>query len=329
MPPGTPRARFGLLLVLLTATFSGVATFVNFWAVQGTNSDAFLALRNALVALILLPLALLATYAIPGESRRKLRPTDWGRLLVIGLVGGAIPFVLFFRGLQMAGTAGAATASYGYRTLFLMATVLGVVFLKERLHGRMFVAAALLLIGNGFLLSLAAPIWTDGTLLVLVATALWAGEYGLSKRLLRDLPSGTVAAGRVGFGALFLFAYVGVTGQFGAVAGWADVLGSVGTPAWWWMILSVILLAGFVSTWYAGLRHVDLSVATTVLLLGFPITWALGLLVGRTSLGVVPAAGAVAVVLGVGIAVGLAALRDTWSAVVEAAVVRMRRAPWT
>ncbi len=94
----------GLLLVASTAILSGVSTFVNFWAVQGTNSDAFLAVRNVLVALLLVPMALLARPAV----RVRLRSTEWERLAAIGLVGGAIPFLLFFRGLQMAGSAGAA-----------------------------------------------------------------------------------------------------------------------------------------------------------------------------------------------------------------------------
>jgi len=37
----------GLLLVLLTALISGVSNFVNFWAVQGTSSDAFIGFAAA------------------------------------------------------------------------------------------------------------------------------------------------------------------------------------------------------------------------------------------------------------------------------------------
>ncbi len=291
----------GLLLVLLTALISGVSTFVNFYAVQGTNSDAFIAVRNVAVAVMLAPLALLAGRGV----RTRLARSDWLRLGTIGLIGGAIPFLLFFRGLQMAGSGGAATASFGYRALFLMAAVLAVVYLKERYSARIALAAGLLLGGNALLLSLNAPVWTDGTLLVLIATGLWAAEYTLSKRALQHLPSGTVALGRMGFGGAYLLAYLGLTGQFAAVAGFSGA-------QWQWIAVSAILLVGFVSTWYAGLKTVDLSIATSVLVLAFPITWALGFLADRSIFTATQAAGVVAIVFGAALAVGLASMKDTW-----------------
>ncbi len=306
----------GILLVLLTALISGVSTFVNAFAVKDASSDAFVAVRNVAVAAMLVPLALLAGRT----ARARLTRADWGRLAAIGLIGGAIPFLLFFRGIQMATAAGgAATAAFGYRTLFLMATVIGVVALKERFSARVAVAAGLLLAGSALMLSLSAPVWTDGTLYVLAATAMWAGEYALSKRALRDLPSGTVALGRMGFGGLFLVAYVALSGQLGAIA-------SFGAAQWQWVALSAVLLVGFVSTWYAGLKTVDLSVATSALVLAFPVTWALGVAFAGNPLAIPAAAGAVATVLGVGLAIGAGSLRETWAVLADAAVARIRRA---
>jgi drug/metabolite transporter (DMT)-like permease len=305
----------GILLVFLTVLISGVSNFVNFYAVQGTNSDAFIAARNAMVAVFLLPIALLAVRGLPKGLTRK----DWLKLGTIGLIGGAIPFLLFFRGLQIAGSAGAATATFGYRTLFLMAMVLGVVFLGERLSTRLALAAGLLLAGNALLLSFTAPIWTDGTAYVLAATALWAGEYTVSKHTLRNIPSGTVALARMGFGGAFLLGYVVVTGQVGSVV-------ALSGAQWGWVILSAVLLVGFVTTWYAGLKTVDLGVASAVLVLAFPITWALGFLAAKSTFGLPQAAGIVAIVLGVVAAIGLASLRETWETVVAWIRARAARA---
>lgn len=298
----------GLLLVLLTVLISGASNFVNFYAVQGANSDAFIAVRNAAVALLLVPLVLLIA-VVGRRAQAKLTRTDWAKLGTIGLIGGAIPFLLFFRGLQMAGASGAATATFGYRTLFLMAAVLGVVVLREHLSPRLALAAVLLLAGNVLLLSLTAPVWTDGTLYVLAATALWAGEYTLSKHTLRNVPSGTVALARMGFGGIFLLGYVALTGQVGSIA-------AMSGAQWQWMALSALLLVGFVATWYAGLKTVDLSTATAVLMLAFPITWALGFLASKSTFGLAQAAGVVAIVLGAAVAIGASSLRDTWSTVV-------------
>ncbi|HLB67241.1 MAG TPA: hypothetical protein VJN63_02005, partial [Thermoplasmata archaeon] len=50
----------GLLFVIGTALLSGVSNLVNAVAMRGVNADAFVTLRNALVALLLVPVVLLA-----------------------------------------------------------------------------------------------------------------------------------------------------------------------------------------------------------------------------------------------------------------------------
>lgn len=305
----------GIALVFLTVLVSGVSNFVNFKAVQGTNVDAWIAVRNAVVALLLVPPALL----LGRGSRKRLAPADWVRLIVIGLVGGAVPFLLYFHGFQMAlGQGGAAAASLGYRSLFLVATVLSIVFLRERIPRRFFLAAALLLGGNVLLLAVSGPIWTDGTVFVLLATALWAGEYTLSKRALRALPSGVVAEARMGFGALFLIAYLALTGQVASVAQFSGA-------DWMMLSLSALLLFGFVATWYAGLKTVDLSVASSLLVLAFPITWLLGVLTTGEGVTLSQVGGAVAIFAGAGLVVSLVSLRGAWGALVRAVRSRIVR----
>jgi drug/metabolite transporter (DMT)-like permease len=287
-------AALGVLLVLATALISGVSTFVNAYAIAGTSSDAFVTVRNLVVALLIAPVALVAARRSPAPLARW----DLVGLVVVGLVGGAVPFLLFFHGLALATAAGgAATASFVYRTLFLMATVLGVVALAERFPARVFAAAILLVLGNVLLLSLVSPLWTPGTTYVLAATVLWAGEYTLSKRLLGHLRSTTVGFGRMGFGAVFLLAYLGLTAQYGAVA-------ALTGPQWVWVGISAALLAAFVLTWYAGLQRVDLSVATAVLVVGFPVTFLLEIVARGAPFTAGEIVGVVAVLVGAAIAVG-------------------------
>lgn len=280
--------RPGIVLILATVLVSGVANFVNFRAVQGTDVDAWIAVRNAAVALLLVPASL-----ILGRGRfARLARRDWARLAAIGLVGGAVPFLLYFHGFQMAAAqGGAASASLGYRSLFLVASLFGLLVLRERLSRCFAMAAASLFGGNVLLLSLSGPLWTDGSAYVLLATALWAGEYTMSKRALASLPSGTVALGRMGFGAVFLLGYLGLTGQIGSVGRFA--------PADWMNLsLSALLLFAFVSTWYAGLRTVDLSVASSLLVLAFPITWFLGMLISGAGAAWGPLVGALTILGG-------------------------------
>lgn len=289
----------GIALILVTVVISGVSNFVNFRAVQGTNVDSWIAVRNAVVALMLVPLALVLDRGV----RTRLGHADWARLAAIGLLGGAVPFLLYFQGFQMAAReGGAASASLGYRSLFLAATILGVLVLRERWPRRFLVAAGLLFVGNVLLLGITGPLWTDGTAYVLLATAMWAGEYTLSKRALGNLPSGTVALGRMGFGAVFLLGYLGLTGQAASVAGFAPV-------DWMNLAVSALLLFAFVTTWYAGLKTTDLSVASSLLVLAFPITWALGVVAAGNAFTLAQVAGAVAVVLGAALVAGLVSSR--------------------
>jgi len=300
-----PPRRFGLSLILSAAVISGVATFVNTFAVSGTNSDAFITARNGLVALLLAPL-FIWTWRVQKQSLSR---SGWVRLAAIGLGGGAIPFLMFFRGIQLAvqvgGPEGRVTASFLFRALFLMATVLSIVVLRERPSWRLGTATVALLAGNVLLASLRDPLWTDGASLVLVATALWAVEYTISKHTMRDLPPMTVAFGRMAFGAAFLSAYLLASGQLA-------VVGTFSGAQVQWIVLSAVLLLGFVTSWYTGLKHVDLSVAASVLVLGFPVTWVLSTLAGRARFDIVQAAGASAVAFGVVLAIGLAALRESW-----------------
>jgi drug/metabolite transporter (DMT)-like permease len=307
-------AAVGLLLVLATAVISGVSTFVNSYALVGTSSDAFVTVRNLVVALMIAPVALVATRRAP----ERLRAVDYGWLALVGLIGGAIPFLLFFHGLQLATAAGgAATASFVYRTLFLMATVFGIVLLHERFSARVFAGAALLLAGNVLLLSIISPLWTPGTTYVLAATVLWAAEYTVSKHLLGSLRSSTVGFGRMGFGAAFLLAYLALTSQYGAVA-------AMSGAQWTWVAISALLLTAFVLTWYAGLQRVDLSVATSMLVLGFPVTFLLGILAKGAHFTLDEAIGAAAVVAGAVVIAGWRQWRDLGS-YLRASVAR--RAP--
>ena len=249
----------GLLLVFLTAIISGFAIFINKFGVAGINSSIFAFSKNLVVALLLFSLLLLYKKK---DELKKLSRRQWASLAAVGLIGGSVPFLLFFKGLQMTSS---ATGAFIHKTMFIYIAILAVIFLKEKLNKTIFVAAALLLAGNFLLLGISTFSVDTGTALILLATLFWAVENVISKHLLKNLSGNTVAFGRMFFGSLFILIFLIATGQ-------APLLTAITQKQLLWILLSSAILLGYVTTWYNGLKNVRVSVAASVLLLGSPIT---------------------------------------------------------
>ena len=121
--PGTRRA--GILLALATAAISGVAVFLNADAVRAFgDATAYTTAKNLVAALVLL-----APRRRPApRTGARLHPADparaVGRAGGVGVLGGSVPFVLFFEGLARASS---AQAAFLHKTLVVWVAVLAVV----------------------------------------------------------------------------------------------------------------------------------------------------------------------------------------------------------
>jgi drug/metabolite transporter (DMT)-like permease len=188
-------------------------------------------------------------------------------LTAIGLIGGSIPFLLFFKGLSLTS---AAKAAFIHKTMFVYVMALAYVFLREKINFKTASAAGVLLAGNALILDIVPTNLAYGDYLILAATILWAAENTLSKHVLKDLPSRVVAFGRMFFGSAFILAYL-------ILAGKATLMFSLSLPQLAWVLASSGFLFLYVSFWYEGLKHLSVSTATTVLLLGSPVTTLLSL----------------------------------------------------
>lgn len=292
MTDGRAR-RMGIALVLGTAVISGISIPLNGVALGlvGTSSSVFTGLKNLLVGMVFVAL-LLATREV--RTLRTLPRRDWLRLLGIGLLGGSVPFLLFFQALAWLGAAevGGALASFFHKTMFLFVAVLAVVFLRERLEKWLLIAAVLLLAGTFIVLtpSLRGPALPYG--LVLLATALWAGEITLSKSTLRRLGANVVVSARMGFGALFILVYLVATGQVGQMVG-------LGGLQWQWILATAGLLVAYQTTFYHGLKHVDATSATSILVLGAALSVAVTLPLGGAAPTPLQVTGMLLILLGV------------------------------
>ncbi len=252
----------GFLLVLLTAIVSGVSIFANSFAVKGFDPFVFTFLKNAIVALFLFSLILLIK-ELP--SIKELSKRQWTKLVAIGLVGGSIPFLMFFYALKLST---AINAGFLHKTLFLWASVFAFFFLKEKIDKRFLGAAVLLLAGNFLLFSISS--FGLPEILILAATMLWAGENVLSKHVLAETNGRVVAFGRMFFGSVFILAFLFFTNNVGPIF-------ELSIEQFYWSIIASGFLFAYVATFYSGLKHLPVHKATSVLLLAQPITAILSL----------------------------------------------------
>jgi len=293
------RVRTGLLLAAATALISGVSIFLNSYAVKALpDAGLFTTLKNGFAA------AALFAVAVPVLRMRRQTLTinrqTLGWLSVIGIIGGSIPFLLFFTGLSIAS---APSAAFIQKTLFVWVALLAVPFLGERL-GLLQIGALGVLFAS--LLLIAPPtgvVWGAGETMIAAATLLWAVEVVIARRLLAAgrVDPLVLGVGRLGIGLIVLVGYLAFTGKLA-------LLGGLGATQWSWVVVSGVLLAAYVATWFSALRYAPATVVTSVLVLGAPITALLDAFVNGRVPGIAPLAGYGLVVVGA-MALGVALLR--------------------
>ena len=98
--------RAGLVLALVTATVSAFSVYVNGMAVRLFDSaTVYTTGKNLIAAMFLGLVAALVAQRSPAVGDRRFRPRgaqQWLGLAAVGVVGGSVPFVLFFEGLSRA-----------------------------------------------------------------------------------------------------------------------------------------------------------------------------------------------------------------------------------
>jgi drug/metabolite transporter (DMT)-like permease len=305
----TDRRRTGLLLALTTAVISGFAVFLNAYGVKAVGSaTTYTTLKNgvALLALVAVVAAIGSTAGGRGRAllTRPATRAQWWGLGVVGVFGGAVAFVLFFEGLSRASSTNAA---FLHKTLLIWVALLAVPLLGERLGVWHVLAIAALVVGQIGLAGGVSSLAGVGQVMVLGATLIWAVEVVVAKRLLSGLSSWTVALARMGIGSAVLVAWSAVRGQLGAVL-------TLSAAQWGWVLLTGVVLAGYVGTWFAALARAQAVDVTAVLVVGAVVTSVLAASVQGVPL--VPQLGWLALVLLGGALVAVPTLRRSPEVVV-------------
>jgi drug/metabolite transporter (DMT)-like permease len=287
----------GVALAFVTALISGVSIWVNGRAVRHFgDATVYTTAKNLVAGVLLVAIFLVGRGGRGVVEARRLERRQWLSLLAVGVIGGSVPFVLFFEGLAHAES---TQASFIQKTLVVWVALLAVPLLHERFGWPHALAIVLLIAGQAWLVGGAGTVaFGSGEGMILAATVIWAVEIVFVKHLLGGLSPSLLAAARMGFGTALLVAWVAVSGRWGGLTG-------LGAEQWQWILLTGLLLTAYVATWYAALARAQAIDVTAVLVFGAFVTAALsGAIDGKA----VSATGMGLVALGALVA-GVAALR--------------------
>ena len=247
----------GFKLALITAGFSGIAVFLNSLTVKAVGDAlVFTTVKNLGVGLILVWVLV----------RKKVNwlevKQNWKQLGLIGLIGGALPFYLFFKGLLLVNP---MQASLIHKTLVLWIGLLGFGILKERLSLKQGLALMGIFGVNALMGGFSGWRWGRGEIMILGATILWAVENIVAKQVLKNVTAELVAGARMIIGSLILLLVTVGSGKLGLIFnlnGWQ----------WGMTLVSIGLLFGYVMSWYKALKLAPVSLVGTVLAGGSLIT---------------------------------------------------------
>lgn len=250
----------GVYLAFMTALISGVAVFFNKFAMSFfVESSVFTTAKNLVAVFLLVSLLLIFKKK---KELKILSGRQWINLVIIGLVGGAVPFLLFFKGLSLTS---ATNAAFIHKTLFVWIALLAIPILKEKISGLQFLGLPILFAGVFLFSSPEGFRLGYGEILAFTATLLWAIENIIAKITLKSISPITVAWGRMFFGSLFLLVFLTMTGKIGGLFAFSSAgLG--------WLFLSGFILFGYVVTWYTALKHAPATVVSSILVVAAPIT---------------------------------------------------------
>jgi len=186
------------------------------------------------------------------------------QLVSVAIIGGALPFYLFFTGLAQIP---AVNAGIIHKSLVLWVAILAIPLLKEKVSKTLALAVLILFAGNLMIGGFNGFTLSKGEIMVFLATLLWAMETILAKEVLKAVNANVVATARMGLGSLILIFIAVITAP-------SDILKmvSLNSSQWFWISLTAVALFAYVSTWYRALKLAPAITVSAVLVLSTLIT---------------------------------------------------------
>ncbi|KKT77823.1 MAG: hypothetical protein UW73_C0011G0022 [Microgenomates group bacterium GW2011_GWB1_44_8] len=245
----------GIQFAVAAATISGLSVFLNKFALEIIKPPIlFTSTKNFIVGLMVMLILLLT-----GKWRGifSLTRKEVSLLLAISIIGGSIPFYLFFTGLSQVAAANSALIQ---KTLIFLVILLAFPLLKERLTKLQFLGICLVFIANFTIGGLVRFDFSSGEVMILMATILWSVEYMIAKVTLKTVDLDLVVATRMFLGSVIL-----MTASFLTIPDPTVRITSLTTSQLAWLMLTALILFAYVSTWYRALKFAPVISVTAVL----------------------------------------------------------------
>lgn len=245
------RMHKGIILAFVTSVISGVAIFYSKISVVKIDPLILATARNSYVGIIFL-LFFLLTGSI--KQLFKLSKRELIILSIIGVVGGSVPFYLFFSGVKLIG---AQSANMIHKSLFIWVAILGIVTLKEKVNISYILAGILVCIGTYFFAPFTLK-FGKGEQLILIATIFWAIENVLVKKILSKTSSELIGLFRMTVGGVILVMVTLLSGK-------GKLLVGLNLAQWKTIFIGGSILFFYVFTWYKALKYAPISLVSLIL----------------------------------------------------------------
>src|SRR3989339_2068232 len=243
----------GIFFALMTSMISGISIFYAKIAVVKISPLVLTSSRNLWVAFLFLVYFIFSKRL---KDIKALKKNELVNLTLVGLIGGALPFYLFFTGLSLIG---AQTANIIHKSLFIWVSLLALIFLKEKLNLGYWLAFFLVIIGNFFFVPFKINFGLGETM-VFIATLLWAVENIIAKKILKTISSQMVGLFRMGIGSTILLLSLTINGQL-------NKLLTINNQQLIIIMIGGSILFFYVYFWYQALKYAPASLVTLILTL--------------------------------------------------------------
>ena len=241
----------GIFFAFITSIISGVAIFYSKISLAKLPPLILTTSRNSFVGLLFV-----IYFLIFGkfDQLKNLKKKDRIYLFLIGLIGGSLPFYLFFTGLSMTTP---VVGNLIHKTLFIWVAILAYFFLKEKFSPVYFISFLLIFIAN-FIISAVKPTFGAGESMILLATVFWSVENIIAKKVLSRVSAEAVGLFRMVIGGATLFFISLINGQSSIFL----------TMDLWQLTIILVggsILFGYVFFWYKALKYAPASLVSLVL----------------------------------------------------------------